>query len=73
MNSQVFFGHFDVDTYSLCSMVRDVQQDMLKGPLSANRLNTHITHTSSFLISLLCVLSFITVMAQTPGHRPAPC
>ncbi len=52
-----FFSHFGVDTYSLCSMVRDVQQDMLKGPLSANRLNTHITHTPSFLISLfLCVL-----------------
>lgn len=25
---------------------------MLKGPLSANRLNTHITHPPSFLISL---------------------
>lgn len=24
-------GHFGVDTYSLCSMVRDVQQDMLQG------------------------------------------
>lgn len=28
---------------------------MLRGLPSANRLNTHITHTPSFLISLLCV------------------
>lgn len=55
MNRQVFFSHFGVDTYSLCSIVRDMQQDMLKGPPSANRLNTHITHSPSFLICLVSV------------------
>lgn len=53
MKSFFFFPlSISVCTHSLCSTVRDVQQDMLKGPSSANRLNTHITHPPSFLISL---------------------
>lgn len=44
-------SHFGADTYSLCSAVRDMPNDMLKGLPSGNRLNTHITLTPSSLIA----------------------
>lgn len=48
-----FFFFFGANTYSLY-----YRQDVLKGLLCANRLNTHITQSPSFLISL----SFITII-----------